>query len=231
MQIKIAIVENETQSCFDLQTQLKKWASTANHSILISAFASGEAFLQQNVFSYDVVFLDIELENINGIEIARYLRANDYSSDIVFLTSHSSYALAGHGVRALHYLLKPAPQKELFRCMDLVLERCSDFHYTYQYHNQTIHLPINDIIYMTSRNHKIEIITTSESYYQHTSIRNLIGRLPKQFQQCHRTTIINMHHLLNLVNRDAHLTNGHVVPISCTYLEHIRKELTRHWIF
>jgi DNA-binding LytR/AlgR family response regulator len=95
--------EPSMQQC--LAEAITDWAKARRVQIDILSYPSGEAFLMAwPDISFDLVFLDIKMKDMTGVELAENIRKNDKNILIVFVTSFSQYALKGYDVNALHYL-------------------------------------------------------------------------------------------------------------------------------
>ncbi len=98
-----------------LDTMLKKWADDTGTAIQIESFLSAEAFLFQyeDNKSYDILFLDIEMGKMSGMELAKKIRQKNRAVQIIFITGYMEYIAEGYDVEALHYLLKPVTEIKL----------------------------------------------------------------------------------------------------------------------
>lgn len=107
----IAICDDETFTCSAIEQQLLDLSEKANIPMQVDVFYSGNGFINylRNKIQYDILFLDIELQDINGIEIARYLRnsMNDEHIQIIYISSKTEYALKLFKTRPMDFLVKP----------------------------------------------------------------------------------------------------------------------------
>lgn len=223
MNIRCCIIENESIYIDTLTRQLHTWAKKNMCSLSVTTSASGSLFTQQTVRDYDIIFLDIVLDQSeNGIDIAHALRTANYEGDIVFLTNFKEYVFDGYPVRALDYLMKPAAADKLEQCMDKVLERLSDKNFIYRIKGTIHRIPYMDILYFSSCNHQTQIVTKTESCFIPQTLRSVSKQLPKSFVQCHRTSVINLRHVIRIAGKELLLSNQECVPISDTFLEQVR---------
>lgn len=105
--MKIAIVEDDNIAANILTEYLNRYAGTYSEHFDISRFASAESFLYKYVPQFDLVFMDIELPGINGMDACRELRKTDAAVTIVFVTNMAQYACNGYEVDALDFIVKP----------------------------------------------------------------------------------------------------------------------------
>lgn len=224
MNIRCCIIENESIYIAPLIAQLQNWAAAYNHTISVDSFSSGNVLDTESIKNYDIIFLDIVLNNKeeNGIAIANRIRSIGYEGDIVFLTNFKEYVFDGYPVRALDYLLKPAPQDKIDHCMNMVSERLSDDSFVYQVKGEYVKLPFHDIIYFSSSNHHTLAVTLQHTYTIPQTIRNVKNQMPPTFVQCHRTLIVNLQHIIRISGKELYLSNRDIVPISDTFLKHVQ---------
>lgn len=222
MKIHIGIIEDEVFYKEQLIEQLDKWALENSREIMYHTETSGEDFLSRLPKQLDILFLDIQLTGINGVELAQHLRDKHYSYEIVFLTAFREYVFEGYQVRALNYLLKPVSYIDIKKCMNVILEQLKVEHYIFRSRQTIYKIPYSNILYFTSCKHYAEIVTTEMTYHHLEALKNILIHLPPQFMQCHRTTIVNVQHIQCINGTLITMSNGATLPVSKTYLESIR---------
>lgn len=221
--MKIAIVENENLYTKNLQMLLEQWSKEKHTALDISCYENGTAFFSAaQSKTFDLVFMDIQMEEMDGINCAKNLRAMGFNGNIVFLTSFSEYVFEGYNVQALNYLLKPASYEKVSGCLDYTYRTLHNDLYTFPRGNEIMRIPYSKIIYFSSANHHTEIITTDEAYRQPDPLKNILPRLPECFQPCHRTAIVNLEHVSMMRGSELILSNGAILPISRTHFSSIR---------
>ncbi len=224
MIFNVCIIENEPAYTKQLLHDLNKWKMITDSELKIASYLSGEKFLESNTSEgYHIFFLDIKLDKLSGLDLAKILRKQHYSGEIVFLTSFYEYVLEGYHVHALNYLLKPVSPEEIYSCMNYIFNKFTGKQYKYSYKGMKINIPYHDIIYFNSRLHNIEITTVTRQYTEVKKFALLKQELPTQFLQCHRGLIINTDHILQLSRQEVTLTNQIKLPVSATYTEHIQQ--------
>ena len=125
--MKIAICENQVIQINLLNNKIKKWSEEKGVKVTIDNFKSAETFLfkWEDYEKYDIIFLDIKLSQMSGIELSNVIREKNKSVKIVFVTGMVKYALHGYKVGALHYLMKPINTDDLYFCLDKTQEEIS----------------------------------------------------------------------------------------------------------
>ena len=218
----IAIVEDDASCYKQLESILQSWSIKHNIMISISYYETGKELLSGTFRKYQLIFLDIDMPEISGMETARELRQNDYNSYIIFVTAHNEYVYEGYHVRALDYIIKPITPKALETCLNPVLHELESSAYILRTATSIEKIPYSSIIAFATQGHYIEIITKQNTYRQKISLKILKQLLPEDFVQCHRTVIVNINHVVKLSGKNLYLTNQTVYPISKQYMESIQ---------
>lgn len=217
--MNIAIIEDSGQELSLLERCLQSYLSSRQVYRVIDTYTSGEAFLENwPSKSYDLVFLDILMEGISGIEVARKIRETDSECLLIFISSSKEYALQGFEVRAFDYLLKPLSEERFQKTMDLCQnELAKHIRYIEVKESRTlVKIPLNEIIYTDYYNHYIQIHTAARlirSYQQFDVFSPLLLCYP-QFLCCYRNCIVNMDHEDSVDKHDFVMENGERVPIT-----------------
>ena len=217
--MNIAIIEDSGQELSLLERCLQSYLSSRQVYRVIDTYTSGEAFLENwPSKSYDLVFLDILMEGISGIEVARKIRETDSECLLIFISSSKEYALQGFEVRAFDYLLKPLSEERFQKTMDLCQnELAKHIRYIEVKESRTlVKIPLNEIIYNDYYNHYIQIHTAARlirSYQQFDVFSPLLLCYP-QFLCCYRNCIVNMDHVDSVDKHDFVMENGERVPIT-----------------
>lgn len=221
--MKIAIVENEWIYTQNLQSLLSQWSKEKQVELDVISYENAADFLcsvQTEIFH--LVFMDIQMEEMDGLACAKKLREMGFNESIVFLTAFSEYVFEGYHVQALNYLLKPVSYEKVSACLNYKYQELCDEHYVFRQGGDIIQIPYSKIICFSSANHYTEIITEDATYRQLESLKNILSRLPARFHSCHRTAIINEAHVSMIKGYDIILSNGITIPISRTHLSSIR---------
>ena len=166
--MKIAICEDQAVQVNLLNNKIKKWANDYDIEVTINNFTTAESFLfeWEDYDKYDIIFLDIKLGKISGVELSNIIREKNKNVDIVFVTGFFKYALHGYKVGALQYLMKPIKISDLYFCLNKTQERISNKNDKYMMILETpkkyIKLNCNEIHYCIMFSPYIDIHTSSE---------------------------------------------------------------------
>ena len=125
MAYRVAIVDDSTKDAEFVQGILNNWATVRHVSIQLEVYSSAERFLFRYAADkeWDILLLDIEMGAMDGVTLAKRVRQDNETVQIVFLTGYSDYIAEGYEVAALRYLMKQVNQEKLFTVLDRALEK------------------------------------------------------------------------------------------------------------
>ena len=219
--MKIAICEDQAVQVNLLNNKIKKWANDYDIEVTINNFTTAESFLfeWEDYDKYDIIFLDIKLGKISGVELSNIIREKNKNVDIVFVTGFFKYALHGYKVGALQYLMKPIKISDLYFCLNKTQERISNKNDKYMMILETpkkyIKLNCNEIHYCIMFSPYIDIHTSSEKITVRKKISELEREIPsKYFIRCHRSYIVNLIYVKSITKDSVVLESGIRIPIS-----------------
>lgn len=226
LHVRIAICDDEERYRIELKTILNKLLINAD--LNIDTFDDGNILADAFAASpYDLVFLDIEMPAVDGITLAKKIRARSENVFIVFLTSHIEYALEGYEVNALRYLTKPVDIEKLKEVIRYVQEKQgSSRQIIIKEDGEEILIDINDVIYMESMNQNVRIVTAKGEHV----IRYNIGDFEEQlkndgFFRIHRGYLISLSKVKKLSGNDVILDGGETLPVSRSNVKPLKEAL------
>lgn len=215
--MNIAIVEDLAKDREWLADRLKQYMTHRNLSYELYTYEQAEDFVSAlNTITFQIVFMDIYLTDMTGMEAAAFLRQRDKACKLIFLTVSDEYLLQGYQVNACHYLLKPATDQDFLeameRCMlkpaykvpflDVMLE------------NQPFQINTETLLYLQVHSRNVLIQTTNQSLLVSGPFRSLSDTLltDSRFLLILRGFLINMDYVVAI--NDAYITmqNGDRLP-------------------
>lgn len=212
--LRIAVCDDEEHFRRTIENYVSNYLQKQEISFQIEEFASGTEFLKlaEQMCQYQIVFLDINMGETDGITLAEKIR--DYSDKviIVFVTAYIDYSLAGYKVNAIRYLLKGSQtlEDDFEECMEAVLEKVNYIEpiKNIQFREEEKEVNLNHIIYIESRLHILEFHMT----YSDAGIRTLYGVLNIWEEQLKSYHFLRIHqsYLVNL-NYIKRIEKGYVV--------------------
>ena len=175
---------------------------------------------------YDIIFLDMYMDKLNGIQVAEKLRNMNYKGKIIFLTVTSKYAVESYDVEASGYLVKPHDIDKISMVLDRVLSNYENVH-TYQIkkRNSVIQVLYSEIEYIESSNSKCILHRTDGNEYTiYKKLNDIEEEINhRAFLRCHQSYLVNMNKIESVEN-DFTMKSGDVVPIRTRNLNEIKKE-------
>lgn len=228
----VAMCEDETIFAESQEKVCSEILSKLNIEFQIDIYRSGaellDAILMRKI-KYDLLLLDIIMDGMNGMELARTIREKDDNSTIIFITSSRDYTLQGYDVKALHYLLKPVNKEVLKKLIE------SDYKHRFQKHyfvfssgGKQIRVALKDIICVETSARKVKVTLLNQTVYYSGKLSELLMKLPKdQFIRCHQAYALNISHVQEFSGRDAIAVNGKTIPVSRMYAKDVKKVFTR----
>lgn len=223
--IKIAICDDQPDELAELAAIIKNYCKSRQKTISLDCFQSSRALLDivEDQNHFDILILDIILPDMDGIALAKALRAVDDESTIIFLTTSPDYALKSYEVNAFQYLLKPLDRQKFYDILDKLLDRLTL--------TQTQRLVITtpqgiqslkayDITYVEHISHVLYIhtkddntIATANSTITLTELENQLND-PACFLRPHRAFVVNLYAISTLNSDSFILEDGTTIPIA-----------------
>ena len=218
--IRLAICDDEVQCLDSTRRMIEQWSERCSIPVQIGCFDNGDALLQSiRRTRTDIVFLDIMMSLLNGMDTAREIREIDKAVKIVFLTSSPEFALESYSVKANGYILKPFSDKQLSEVLNdctAALEEKSEhllLKSTDGYHK--IHL--HEIEYIEAQNKNvIFFLRSGRSLTSTEHLRVFENKLLTKdgFFKCHRSYIISMSQVNSFRQSEIKMKSGGCVPIA-----------------
>ncbi len=211
-------VEMRIAICDDNITDLRiieEYCNKYNENYEVNLFISGEdlveAFQEQ---SFDLVFLDIEMDGLNGLETGQILRSNPSKPIIIFTTYSGDYAVRGYGI-AVRYLIKPISYEEFVSSMTAAMNYIAPKKLCVCDKGMQRFVPVDSIVYLEIFQHSILIyLVTKEKIQIRGTLAELVEQLPtNKFVQPHKSYLINLEHVDRMNKREIIMTNGELIPI------------------
>ncbi len=198
--IKVAIVEDEQAASGLLKQYLERYSADRNTEFDIHIFENGMQFLVDYDPNTDLVFMDIEMQVMNGLETSARLREIDPVVGLVYVTNMAKYAVEGYAYHAIDYLLKPLVYQAFLMKMDRILKfiknskKSSSITLSSRTEQHVVEL--NSIYYVEVSGHDVLYHTDSGCHKIYGTLKEQSGKLPKEFFfQCNSCYIVNLCHI------------------------------------
>lgn len=215
--IKIAICEDEEEQQELLRAYIDQIFEGLSVKYKLELFNSGEELLENYPKDTDILLLDIQMGQINGMDTARKIRKLHDKVEIIFITSLIEYVLEGYEVRAYRYLIKPVKYDDLknniINCIKEI--DIKNKYILIKEEGNRIKLDINEISYIEVQKEDITIHTPNQIY----EIKGTMNNIEKEinccrFFRCHKSYLVNLDYIKSIKQYVAILENKEEVPIS-----------------
>ena len=215
--IRIAICDDEKHMSDHIRAMASDFFRKKNREIQLRTFLSGEDLLNYDG-QIDILFLDIQMKGMDGLETARKLRADKFRGFLIFITVLKEMVFQSFEVQAYDYLVKPVDEKQFGKTMERLyasMQNASEDSLLVQQGYERRIVPKDEIVFCEIIDRKIYLnLTSGEVVDYYERIENLESKLDSHFFRCHRSYLINLKHLKGYKNGTAYMDNGKEVPVS-----------------
>lgn len=234
---RIAVCDDEAyfRNCEEklIREYMGKWGYVCQ----VDLYASGKELLDKAdaEFLYDILFLDISMEELDGLQTAERIRKLSETVCIVFVTAYITYALEGYKVGAVRYLLKEEDSLEssLKECLDTIMERLNkeEAMCEFEFQGGKKRMKADAVLYVESRLHKVHFYVAEDGVKEYSRYDRLdeVEKELRQYGFCrvHQSFLVNMKHAKSVERYKVTLENGAEVSISKKYYKDVEKEYIR----
>ncbi len=230
MKYRIAICDDEISTCEELDQMTSRIFHSEGLDSDIDVFYSGEVFVNHingSEMSYDFVLLDIELYELNGVGVGNYIRnkLSDVRTQIIYISSKTSYAMDLFCISPLDFLVKPISQDRLKAAIKrgiailVSLQECFEC----MSGKNIIRIPTSQILYFESEGRKICLHTSSEDTWFYEKLSHVADMLSSAFIQIHKSYIVNVNAVKEFHADHVILFDMRELPISRTFRDSVRR--------
>jgi len=217
--LQIAICDDEPFYREKIQSLVAEYLDHRSLTCEFHLFTSGRDFLSQNEnnVKYDIVFMDISMDALDGIHTAMQMRTFNSDTCLVLVTAFIDYVLEGYKVNAMRYLLKDTLESSLAECMDAILQKMGTAQVTFPFTDGKRKLHTDNILYVESQKHKSvffymqKTLETYEIYRKLDAVEQELSGYG--FLRIHKSYLVNMKHIRKISNYTAFLDTGQELPV------------------
>lgn len=215
--IRVAICEDEKDTQLLIEDYIHNILKNINIEHEIKKYDLGEELLESNLKDIDILLLDIQMGQINGMDTARKIREVDNKMEIIFITSLIDYVQEGYEVRAYRYLLKSIEleelKKHLLTCIKEIENKNS--YILIKNKSNTYKIYSNEIKYIEVQKKNMLIHTINKNL----DVRYSLEKIEKdinldKFVRCHKSFLVNLSYVENIKSNTIILESGEEVPVS-----------------
>lgn len=223
--INIAVCDDEKLFLKMMKRYIERYFELRNIDYSIECFDSGKDLISisSGLSGFDIVFLDINMEDVNGIDVAKEIRKYSSSVFIVFVTAYIKYSLEGYKVDAIRCILKnnwESLEEALNECLDTIIRKMNYTvpikHFVFNECEKDIN--IEHITYVESSLHKLKIHVMEDPvglYTMYETLNNMEQELSEyKFVRVHQSYLVNLKHIMELKEHSGKMQGARTVLIS-----------------
>ena len=231
--LRIGICDDLADARLVLRSALERILDTRNVPAQYFEFSSGETLLQwygRHAGELDLLFLDMELREMDGMETARRLRAADEGLQLVFVTGYADHVFDGYSVGALGYLMKPPRNEQLESVLyraQAALVRQLDQAYICRSGETYYRIPMGKILYFASDRRQVECVTPDRTYIFYGKLDAVAADVGSRFVRIHQRYLVRAGAVARLESGEVTLQDGTRLPVSRSCQQSALLALTR----
>ena len=230
---RVGICDDGEQICAHMEKIVQNYAQDRMKQMETMLFYSGETlcdYLKQGN-RLDILFLDIELFEISGIQVGDFIRnqLQDRSTQIIYISGKSGYAMELFKMQPLDFLVKPSADEKVYEVLDRAdkeLQR-ANIMFEYRLGKDFFRIPYGQIRMFISYGRKVEIVTDKGKFEYYGKLKDLKEKLPCDFLMIHQSYIVNINFVRRFTYEEAELMDDTFLTISRPYRKPVRQELLR----
>lgn len=196
MLIRVAIIEDEKDAVQRLMDMLNRYSKENEIECKISGFGNAITFLADYKADFDIIFMDINLPHMNGMEAATKLRKMDSSTPLIFVTNMAQYAIKGYAVDALDFMVKPFDYSAFSMKMKRAISRLNrdrDREIILSVKDGVVKVPLSNIIFVEISDHRIIYHTEEGDYNAYGTMKKVQQQLDDpSFVLCNSCYLVNL---------------------------------------
>lgn len=203
--VNIAVVEDNVEEAKNLMSYLTEYASQNPVQFQVTHFVNAVLLLDSYKANYDLIFMDIKLPLMSGMEAARRLRQMDRNVTLVFVTNMAQYAIEGYAVEAFDYILKPIS----YSAFNLKLKRIlahvgnkNEERIVIRAEGETIGLQLREIRYVEVEGHYLNWHTRDKVYRSLGPLKAIDRQLPESYCAISRWYVVNMQYVRSVIGNE-----------------------------
>lgn len=209
---KIYILEDDDKAATVLSDFLNQYAAKIGVDIQLTRFPNAFDFLETYGYDADVIFFDIEMPGMNGMEAAKAIRKKEDNAIIVFATNLAQFAVEGYSVSALDFILKPFSYSEMElkfgRIFNELSHRNKQETITINRKGALTVIPISDILYLETKNHSLIYHLKDKEIATWSSLNSVMDKLtPHHFALANSCYLVNLAHVKGIEGNEVVVEN------------------------
>ena len=230
----IGICDDEKLTCEDLEEKVQKFGDKIQMKMNMRIWHSGEELCDalEEGLELDLLFLDIELITTNGVIIGDFIRNSleNVETEIIYISSKSSYAMSLFKIQPLEFLMKPLDEKKVWRAALrwVHIMEMKNKNFAYSIKGEYYKVPFKDIIYFYSDNKKVVIVLKNKKIHFNGKLKDVAKKVTTSFIFIHRSFLINLDYVARCSYEFVNMMDGCSINISRTYRKYARSKIMEY---
>ena len=231
---RVGICDDDKILCSLLEAQIQRLSAELLTKFEIEVWYSGESLecdLKKGA-ELDIIFLDIELLQKNGIEIGTFIRdeMEDTDTHIVYISSKQGYAMELFKVQPLEFLVKPISAVRLKEVLERSMKRkkYAESCFEYQRGSRIFRVSVKEIFYFMSMDKKVLMIKKDGQEEFYGKLKNVMEQLPAGFLMIHQSYVIHQEYVSEYSYESIKMMNGDVLSVSKPYRKEVRAKVKQY---
>lgn len=228
--LSIAVCDDQIIECCSMAGKIRDILQEMKIPCMIRQFQSGGE-LQRAMESFDIVFLDIIMQEMDGMKTAQIFRKKASDKILIFVSSSREYVFEAYDVEAFQYLLKPVDDRKLKKVLQKAVQKAESRSQEFMVvsrERQKKKLFLDDIYYFEIKGRMVDVHGTDGVFSYYEQIGELENKLrDKDFFRCHKSYLINLKHVEGYNRQEVTLENGENIVIAKRRYEEFCREVLR----
>ena len=231
--MNICICDDNLEIIEELESKVKQIYGAEQFKI--ERYTNGAALLQDVAEGYihpKIIFMDIKLDDLNGIDVAKNILNILFDVQIIFITGYDDYYFDVYEIKHAYIIRKPLSLEKIKKAIDKALEYSNEVDgeiYTFTQNRKVYVLKHLQILFFEKIKRKICIHTVEgDSYEYYGKMSDVLESLPNNFLQCHNSYIININQIKTMSKDKFRLQGDYMIPISRAYKEKVKEAVIDH---
>ena len=231
---RIGICDDDKELCSRLEEQIYQNTKELSVKAEVEVWYSGESILHdmQNGIQLDLIFLDIELVQADGVSVGKFIRneMEDINTHIVYISSRQAYAMQLFKIQPLDFLVKPVSDGQIKEVLIRSIRQKQSLKSCFEYQKGSVifRIPTKDIAYFMSMDKKIRVITRDGEDEFYGKLKNIMERLPADFMMIHQSYIVNQLYVSEYSYDCVKMSDGTILGISKPYRKEVRGKIKQY---
>lgn len=229
----VGICDDGVNICTSIENMLLQWAKEKDTRLEVNVWYTGEGLCDYLKAGnhIDILFLDIELLQMTGLEVGNYIRnyLDNREMQLVYISGKASYAQQLFKTQPLDFLVKPILQKQINDTMDMavrLLDRKKKS-FGFQQGKEHFYIPMGDIVYLASKGRKIKLVTMKGTYEFYGKLKTVSKELSQDFIAIHQSYVVNKQYIFRYTYEMVELVNGIILTISPANRRQVRERILK----